>query len=49
MNPRLLTIVSPEYKARNIISGLVAQIEKSVQEITENFEIILLDDGGQQN
>ena len=39
-----ISIVSPFYKAKNIIPELVSQIERSVQEITENFEIILVGD-----
>jgi glycosyltransferase involved in cell wall biosynthesis len=49
MSTPLLSIVSPVYKARNIVSELVAQIETSVLEITENFEIILVDDGCPEN
>jgi glycosyltransferase involved in cell wall biosynthesis len=49
MNVPLISIVSPVYKARNIIPELVAQIEKSVLEITGNFEIILVDDGCPEN
>ena len=44
-----ISIVSPVYKAKNIISELVDQIETSVLEITENFEIILVDDGCPDN
>jgi dolichol-phosphate mannosyltransferase len=49
MNSPLISIVSPVYKARNIIPELVTQIEKSVQEFTGNFEIILVDDGCPEN
>jgi glycosyltransferase involved in cell wall biosynthesis len=49
MNSPLFSIVSPVYKAREIIPELISQIEKSVQEITENFEIILVDDGCPEN
>jgi glycosyltransferase involved in cell wall biosynthesis len=49
MNTTLISIVSPVYKARNIIPELVSQIEKSVLEITDNFEIILVDDGCPDN
>ncbi len=49
MNTPLFSIVSPVYKARNIIPELVSQIEKSVLEITDNFEIILVDDGCPEN
>jgi glycosyltransferase involved in cell wall biosynthesis len=49
MNSPLISIVSPVYKARNIVFELVAQIETSVLEISENFEIILVDDGCPEN
>lgn len=40
-----ISIVSPVYKAENIISELIARIEKAVDPITEQYEIILVDDG----
>ena len=49
MSSPLISIVSPVYKARNIVFELVAQIETSVLEISENFEIILVDDGCPEN
>jgi len=49
MNTPLFSIVSPVYKARNIIHELVSQIENSVLGITDNFEIILVDDGCPEN
>jgi glycosyltransferase involved in cell wall biosynthesis len=49
MKTPLISIVSPVYKARNIIPELVSQIEKNVLEITDNFEIILVDDGCPEN
>jgi glycosyltransferase involved in cell wall biosynthesis len=49
MNTPLISIVSPVYKARNIIPELVVQIENSVLGITNNFEIILVDDGCPEN
>ncbi|WP_242135043.1 glycosyltransferase family 2 protein [Aestuariivivens marinum] len=39
-----LSIVSPVYQAENIIPILVERIEKSVQNITPDYEIILVDD-----
>ena len=40
-----ISIVSPVYKAENIISELIERIEKAVAPITEQYEIILVDDG----
>jgi Glycosyltransferases involved in cell wall biogenesis len=39
-----LSIVSPVYRAENIVSELVKQIKLSVAPLTENFEIILVND-----
>ena len=44
-----LSIVSPVYKAEKIIPLLVSRIEKSVEKITPDFEIILVDDGSPDN
>ena len=44
-----LSIVSPIYLAENIIDDLVKQIKENVLCITENFEIILIDDGSFDN
>lgn len=44
-----LSIVSPVYKAEKIISTLVDRIEKSVQKITTDYEIILVEDGSPDN
>ena len=41
-----LSIVSPVYKAEQIIPLLVERIEKSVGKITADYEIILVEDGG---
>lgn len=41
----LLSIVSPVYKAENIIDELVEEISKAVLPITKKFEIILVEDG----
>lgn len=49
MTSPIISIVSPVYRARNLVSELVVQIETSVLEITENFEIILVDDGCPEN
>ena len=47
-NP-LISIVSPVYKAENIVPELVKRIIKETSKITENFEIILVEDGGPDN
>ena len=39
------SIVSPVYKAENIVSKLVERIEKSMAGITDDFEIVLVEDG----
>ena len=44
-----LSIISPVYLAENIIDDLVKQIKENVLCITENFEIILIDDGSYDN
>ena len=41
-----ISIVSPVYKAEKIVQELVDRIEKSVSIITDDFEIILVEDGG---
>lgn len=40
-----LSIVSPVYKAEKIIDELVKRIKDSIPKITEDFEIILIEDG----
>lgn len=45
----VISIVSPIYKARTLVPTLVQRIQTSVSRITENFEIILVDDGCPQN
>lgn len=45
----LLSIVSPVYKAENIVEQLVFEIKKHVNPITEDFEIILVEDGSPDN
>jgi glycosyltransferase involved in cell wall biosynthesis len=49
MNIPKISIVSPVYKAKTIIPELVDRIIKSVSGITENFEIILVDDNCPEN
>ena len=40
-----ITIVSPVYKAENIVEDLVLKIESSVNQITNNYRIVLVNDG----
>jgi glycosyltransferase involved in cell wall biosynthesis len=40
-----ISVVSPVYKAPKILPELVARLEKSLSEITNSFEVILVDDG----
>jgi polyisoprenyl-phosphate glycosyltransferase len=42
----LLSIVSPVYKAEKMIDELINRIRDSVSGITEEYEIILVEDGG---
>lgn len=44
-----ISIVSPVYKAENLIDILISRIQQSVGQITENYEIILVDDHGPDN
>jgi polyisoprenyl-phosphate glycosyltransferase len=41
-----ISIVSPVYKAEKILPTLIERIESSVSKITDDFEIILVEDGG---
>ncbi len=45
----MLSIVSPVYQAEKIVDDLVHQIIKNVSNITQNFEIILVEDGSPDN
>lgn len=47
-NP-LISIVSPVYRAEKIVDELVRRIVESVSTITDNFEIILVEDGSPDN
>lgn len=40
-----LSIVSPIYKGANIVAELVKQVTTYAQQITDNYEFILIDDG----
>lgn len=44
-----LSIVSPVYRAELIIEKLVTEIKASIISITENFEILLVEDGSPDN
>lgn len=44
-----LSIVSPVYRAEQILDELVDRIEKAVLEITDDYEIILVEDAGPDN
>lgn len=39
-----ISVVSPVYRAENIVSELVKQVREAVQTITDDFEIILVND-----
>jgi glycosyltransferase involved in cell wall biosynthesis len=45
----LLSIVSPVYRAENLIDELVRRIQDSLIDITQNYEIILVEDRGPDN
>ena len=49
MNDCFITVVSPVYKADTIVPELVRRIETSLLSISDNFEIILIDDGSPDN
>lgn len=42
----LLSVVSPVYRAENIVDELVNRIHKAVSSISQEYEIILVEDGG---
>lgn len=44
-----ISVISPVYKAENILDELVERIVKSVSVITEDFEIVLVEDGSPDN
>jgi dolichol-phosphate mannosyltransferase len=45
----LLSIVSPVYKAEKIVDELIKRIHESVSRITDDYEIILVEDGSKDN
>lgn len=44
-----VSVVSPVYQAAEIVSELVKRLHHALAEITENYEIILVDDGSQDD
>ncbi len=44
-----ITVVSPVYRAESIVDELVERITTEVSKITENFEIVLVEDGSPDN
>ena len=44
-----ISVVSPVYKAEQLVDSLVAQIILHVEKITIDFEIILVEDGSNDN
>ena len=47
-NP-MISIVSPVYKAKEIVPELVKRIKEAVEPVTHQFEIILVDDRCPEN
>jgi glycosyltransferase involved in cell wall biosynthesis len=45
----LISVVSPVYRAKEIVPELVRRIEASISQITEDFEVILVEDGCPEN
>jgi polyisoprenyl-phosphate glycosyltransferase len=44
-----ISIVSPVYMSENLVDKLVSRIETSISKLTPNYEIILVEDGGNDN
>lgn len=44
-----ISVVSPVYNAEAILPELVERITSTVKQITKDFEIILVEDGGPDN
>lgn len=49
MNTPLISVVSPVYKGEKMVSELVARVKNSITPISENFEIILVNDASPDN
>lgn len=45
----VISVVSPVYRAEKIVGELVARITDSVKQLTDSFEIILVEDGSPDN
>ena len=43
---RTISVVSPVYKAERIVDELVRRLSESLSKITDNYEIVLVEDGG---
>ncbi len=48
-NHPLISVVSPVYKAEKIVPVLVSRIVEEVSKVTDNFEIVLVEDCGPDN
>jgi len=44
-----ISIISPVYRAENTLTNLISQIESVIKEITDSYEIILVEDCGPDN
>jgi dolichol-phosphate mannosyltransferase len=49
MSTPYISVVSPVYKAKEIVPELVRRIVASVSQITEDFELILVEEGCPEN
>jgi dolichol-phosphate mannosyltransferase len=45
----LISVVSPVYNGGEMLPDLISRIENSIRSITDNFELILVEDGGPDN
>jgi len=45
----LISVVSPVYKGEKMVDELVRRVSTSVSKISEQFEIILVEDGSPDN
>src|ERR1700744_1679973 len=45
----LISVVSPVYKAEKIVDELVRQLTAELQKITDDYEIVLVEDCGPDN
>ena len=43
-NTPLISVISPVYRADTIIKELISQTKESLEVVTQNYEIILVDD-----